>query len=115
MYCSLKSDRGFAIMESLMPKLNELVAAASVLDGVDNNYLRDGEWTMTSAGGVGSLLTQLAQNAKYFVDLDFDRSVALATQFERPELRVMATSKIAQAVLSNQPSPAAIQTPLVIR
>jgi hypothetical protein len=115
LYCSLKSDRGFAIMESLMPKLNELVAAASVLDGVDNNYLRDGEWTMTSAGGIGALLTQLAQNAKYFVDLDFDRSVALATQFERPELRVMATSKIAQAVLSNQPSPAAIQTPLIIR
>jgi hypothetical protein len=116
LYCSLKSDRGFAIMESLMPKLNELVAAASALDGFDNNYLRDGEWTMTSAGGVGALLTHLAQNAGYFVDLDFDRSVALATQFERPELRLMAASKIAQAILSNQPNPAPIrQTPLVIR
>jgi hypothetical protein len=115
LYSSLKSERGFAIMESVMPKLNELVAAASVLDGFDNNYLRDGEWTMTSAGGVGALLTHLAQNAKYFVDLDFDRSVALATQFERPELRVMATSKIAQAILSNQPNPAPIQTPLIFR
>jgi hypothetical protein len=115
LYCSLKSDRGFAIMESLMPKLNELVAAASVLDGVDNNYLREGEWTMTSAGGIGALLTRIAQNARYFVDLDFDRSVALSTQFERPELRVMAASKIAQAVLSNERNPAVIQTPLIIR
>jgi hypothetical protein len=115
LYCSLKSDRGFAIMESLMPKLNELVAAASVLDGVDNNYLREGEWTMTSAGGIGALLTRIAQNAGYFVDLDFDRSVALSTQFERPELRVMAASKIAQAVLSNERNPAVIQTPLIIR
>jgi hypothetical protein len=115
LYCSLKSDRGFAIMESLMPKLNELVAAASALDGFDNNYLRDGEWTMTSAGGIGALLTNLAQNARSFVEFDFDRSVALATQFERPELRVMAASKIAQAVLSNERNPAVIQTPLVIR
>lgn len=115
MYCSLKSDRGFAIMESLMPKLNELVAAAAALDGVDNNYLREGEWTMTSAGGIGALLTNLAQNARSFVEFDFDRTVALAAQFERPELRVMAVSKIAQAVLSNDRNPAAIQTPLVIR
>jgi hypothetical protein len=115
LYCSLKSDRGFALMESLVPKLNELVAAASVLDGVDNNYLREGEWTMTSAGGIGALLTRIAQNAGYFVDLDFDRSVALSTQFERSELRVMAASKIAQAVLSNERSPAVIQTPLIFR
>lgn len=102
LYCSLKSDRGFAIMEALMPKLNELVAAAAALDGFDNNYLREGEWTMTSAGGVGSILTQLAQGAGYFADLDLERSLSLAAQLERPELRLMARSKIAQAVLTGQ-------------
>lgn len=107
LYCSLKSDRGFAIMESLLPRLNELVAAAAALDGFDNNYLRDGEWAMTASGSIGALLTGLAQNAGYFAWRDFDRSVALANQFERPELRLMAELKIAQRVLTNQPNPAA--------
>ena len=103
LYSSLKSDRGFAIIESLIPKLNELVAGAATLDGFENHYLRDGEWNMTGEGVVGGLLTALAQNAGYFAELDFDRSVTLARQFERPELRLMAELKIAQSVLGNQP------------
>lgn len=110
MYCSLKSDRGFAIMEPLMPRLNELVAASATLDGFEHNYLRDGEWNMTAEGPVGGLLTALAQGAGYFAALDFDRSVTLAGQLERPELRLMAELKIAQSVLSSQPLPALAPT-----
>ena len=100
MYCHIKSDRGFAIMESLVPRLNELVGAAVKLDGYDNRYLRDGEWNMTSEGGIGSLLTDLAHNAGYFAWRDFDRSVKLVAQFERPEIRMMAQLKLAQAILA---------------
>lgn len=102
LYCLLKSDRGFAIMESVLPRLNELVGAAANLDGFENQYLRDGEWNMTGEGVVGGLLTHLAQNVGYFAALDFDRSVALASQLDRPELRLMAQSKIAQAILTGQ-------------
>lgn len=102
-YSELKNERGFAIIESLMPKLNELVSAAAVLNGFENNYLRDGEWNMTGEGAVGALLTTLAWNAGNFARLDFDRSVTLANQLERAELRLMAQQKIAQSVLSNQP------------
>ena len=104
MYCSLKSDRAFAIMEPLMPRLNEIVSAAATLDGFQTTYLRDGEWNMTGEGEVGRLLTFLAQNAGYFAAMDFDRSVTLASQLERPELRLMAQLKIAQGVLTNQPN-----------
>jgi hypothetical protein len=90
-------------MEALMPRLNELVAASATLDGFEHNYLRDGEWNMTGEGAVGGLLTNVAQNAGYFAGLDFDRSVTLASQLERPELRLMAELKIAQSVLANQP------------
>lgn len=34
-YCLAKDDRGFAMMESLLPRLNELVSAAAKLDGFD--------------------------------------------------------------------------------
>lgn len=107
-YCTLNSDRGFTIMESLLPRLNELVAAATTLGGLENNYFSDGEWNMSSWGPVGALLTRLAHNAGSFARMDFDRSVALASQFERYEIRLMAQLKIAQSVLGDQPKPTPI-------
>ena len=94
------NDRGLAIMESLMPKLNELVASAVKLEGYDTRYLRDGEWNMTAEGELGSLLTWLAQHAAHFAWFDFDRAVSVAGQFERPEIRMMAQLKLAQGILA---------------
>ena len=88
-------------MEALIPKLNELIAAAAVMDGFEKSYLRDGEWTMDASSMLGEMLTFLAQYAGYFAAYDFDRSAALVAQFERPEIRLMAELKIAQGVLSN--------------
>ena len=99
-YCLTNSDRGFAIMEGLLPKLNELIAASAKLDGYDARYLRDGEWNMTGEGAVGKILTILANNAGYFARYDFDRAVTLAAQFERSEIRMMAQLKLAQGILS---------------
>jgi hypothetical protein len=104
LYCSLKSDRGFEIVESMIPRLNQLVTAAATLDGVETTYLADEEWNMTGAGELGGLLTVLAQNAGWFGRLDFDRSVSIANQLERPELRLMTELKIAQGVLVEPPS-----------
>jgi len=100
LYCLLKSDRGFTIMESLVPRLNELIAAAVKLDGFETGYLRDGEWNMSGEGNLGRLLRGLAQNAGAFAWCDFDRSVSLASQFERPEIRLMAQLKLAQGILA---------------
>ncbi len=102
-YCYQKSDRGFAIMESLVPKLNELVEASAKLDGLETRYLRNGEWNMTGEGTLGEILTGLAQNAGYFARCDFDRAVTLASQFDRPEIRIMAQLKLAQGVLAGPP------------
>jgi hypothetical protein len=99
-YSLQKSDRGFAIMESLLPKLNELVDIAVKLDGYDTNYIRDGEWNMSANGSVGEILTLLSNRAGDFAWFDFDRAVSLASQFERPEIRMMAQLKLAQSILA---------------
>lgn len=106
-YCLAKDDRGFAIMESLVPRLNELVAAAAKLDGFDTHYLRDGEWNMSAGGSVGNLLTELSQGAGVFAWYDFDRAVSLAAQFDRSEIRMMAQLKLAQGILAGRPNPLA--------
>jgi hypothetical protein len=100
MYCYEKSDRGMAMMESLVPKLNELVDVAARLDGFDTNYLRDGEWNMSANGAVGDLLTTLSQFAGSFAWRDLDRAVSLASGFDRPEIRMMAHVKLAQGILA---------------
>jgi hypothetical protein len=99
-YCFHKSDRGFTIMESLVPKLNELIEASAKLDGVDRRYLRNGEWNMTAEGTLGELLTALAMKASFFARCDFDRAVTLASQFDRTEIRIMAQLKLAQGILA---------------
>lgn len=104
MYCLEKNERGFTIVESLIPKFNELVAAGMKLDGFDNRYVRDGEWSMTAEGNVGDLLTLLAFNANFFAWCNFDRAVSSTSQFERPEIRMMAQLKLAQGILSGPPS-----------
>jgi hypothetical protein len=103
LYCLQKSDRGLAMMESMVPKLNELVAAAAKLDGYGTRYLRDGEWNMTAEGQLGSFLTLLSAHSGYFAWCDFDRAVSLAAQFERTEIRMMAQLKLAQGILAGQP------------
>jgi hypothetical protein len=105
MYCHQKSEKGWEIMESLLPKLNDLITATAKLDGYETHNLRDGEWNMSAEGTVGRLLTVLAQNAGYFAWNDFDRAVNLTGQFERPEIRFMAQVKLAQSILSGPPSP----------
>ncbi len=102
-YCQEKSDRGFTIMESQLPKLNELIEAAVKLDGFDTQYVRDGEWNMSANGNLGEVLTDLSQNAAYFAWCDFDRAVNMAAQFERAEIRMMAQLKLAQSILSGPP------------
>ena len=105
LYCSAKNDRGFAMIESLLPKLNDLVAAAAKLDAYDTRYLRDGEWNMSAAGSIGNILTYLAGNAGQFAWSDFDRAVSLTGQFERNEIRMMAQLKLAQGILAGPPKP----------
>jgi len=103
LYCVEKNERCFGIMESLLPKLNELVDAAVKLDGYETRYVRDGEWNMSANGPVGQLLTTMSLNAGYFAWCDFDRAVSLSAQFDRPEIRLMAQVKLAQSILSGPP------------
>jgi hypothetical protein len=104
-YSVHSSDRGIVMIESMMPKLNELVGAAVKMEGYETHHLRDGEWNMSADGPLGMLFTGLAQNSSYFAWCDFDRAVSVAGQFERPELRLMAQVKLAQGILAGRPKP----------
>jgi hypothetical protein len=101
-YSSLDPEQSFAILQPLIVRANELIAAAAVLDGFDYRYLKDGEWLSPGGNTLGNLIHNLEQTLAMLARLDFDHARALADQLERPELRLMAQLGIAQAALGGK-------------
>jgi hypothetical protein len=101
-YASLDPDQSFAMVQPLIVKINELIAAATVLDGFDANYLKDGEWITPGANVLGNLVNNLNRTLTMLARVDFDRARSAADQIERPELRLTANLEIARAALSGK-------------
>ena len=101
-YLRLDPGQSFSILQPLITKLNELVAAAAVLDGIDFQYLRDGEWVMPGMNNLGNLVSLLDQTLAALGQTDFDRATALANQVARPEMRVIMQIDLAQATLGGK-------------
>jgi len=107
-YMRLDTDQVFAILQPVVVRLNELVAAAVVLDGIDFHYLKDGEWIMPGVNNLGNLIGMLDQMLAGLGRIDFDRARTLADQIGRPEMRVLMEIDLVQTTLgiknpSNQP------------
>lgn len=102
-YLKLDPEQTFAVLQPLITKINELVAAASVLDGIDFQYLKDGEWVMPGMNNLGNVINSLDLTLAALGQTDFDRARALADQIERPEMRVLMEIDLAQAALGGKP------------
>lgn len=98
-YAPLDPDQSFAIMQPLIAKANELIAAAAVLDGFDARYLNDGEWIVPGTNSVGNVVNNLNQTLAVLGRIDFDRTSSIADQIQRPELRLIAQLEIARTAL----------------
>ena len=102
-FLKLDPDQTFSVLQPLIMKLNELVAAAAVLDGIDFQYLKDGEWVMPGTNNLGNLINLLDQTLAALGQIDFDRARTLADQIERPEMRVLVELDLAQTTLGGKP------------
>ena len=98
-YASLDPDQSFAIVQPLIARANELIAAAAVLDGFDARYLNEGEWIVPGTNSVGNVVNNLNQTLAVLGRIDFDRTGSIADQIQRPELRLTAQLEIARAAL----------------
>ena len=92
----------FAILQTVVARLNELVAAAVVLDGIDFHYLKDGEWIMPGANNLGNMVGLLDQTLASLGRIDFDRARTLADQIGRPEMRVLMEIDLVQTALGGK-------------
>jgi hypothetical protein len=103
-YLRLDPEQAFGQLQPLVVRLNELVAAAVILDGIDYRYLKDGEWVMQQGGNaLSNLVTSLDRMLATLGRVDFDRARTLADQIGRPEMRVMMEIDLVQMTLSGKP------------
>jgi hypothetical protein len=100
----LDPEQAFGQLQPLVVRLNELVAAAVILDGIDYRYLKDGEWVMQGGNALSNLVTSLDRMLAGLGRVDFDRARTLADQIGRPEMRVMMEIDLVQMTLSGKPA-----------
>jgi len=98
-YSSLDSEEGVALLESIIMRMNQLVAAAAVLDGFEDRYLKDGEWLKANHTNLGNLVRNLTQNIGELARRDPTSARYLSNKLERPEIRLMAQLEIVQSLL----------------
>jgi len=101
-YSSLDSQQSVALMQSGIMQLNQLVAAAVVLDGFENRYLQEGEWIKPGYTGLSNLVNTIEQNLGMLALKDAPGACSLSDQLERSEIRLMAQLEIAQALLNRR-------------
>lgn len=102
LYLRLDPDQAFAMLQPLVVRLNDLVSAAIVLDGIDYRYLKDGEWVMQDGNQLANLVMSMDRVLAGLARVNFDRARTLADQIGRPEMRLMVEIDLVQTALGRQ-------------
>ena len=102
-YSTLNAGRSATLLEPVIVKLNEMVAAAVVLDGFDQRYFKDGEWTKTQYSALGNLINLLHQSLTHLARVDLDSARRLSNLVERIEIRLIAQLEIVKGLVSDLP------------
>ena len=104
-YLRIDPEQAFGQLQPLVVRLNELVSAAVVLDGLDYRYLKDGEWVMQGGSALSNMVMALDRMLAGLGRVDFDRARTLADQIGRPEMRVMMEIDLVQTTLNPKSNP----------
>lgn len=106
-FAATEPTRSFQVLEPGILQLNELLAAAAVLNGFEVNVFREGELPLQGGSGLGSMVNRYAQELAILARSDFDRAQTLVNRFALSEPRIQARLAIVQGLLRPQaPQPA---------
>jgi hypothetical protein len=103
-FASFDPARSFEVLDPGISQLNELLAAAAVLNGFEINMFRDGEMAMQAGSGLTAMVNRFGQELAELAKSDFERSETLSGRFQLPEARVMTRLAIVQRMLRARPA-----------
>lgn len=99
---ALDLKRSFDVLESGIPQLNEILAAAAVVNGFEAEVFREGELPLQGGSELGNMVARYGWELGSLAKLDFDHARMTADKFQLPESRLLAKLLIAQRVLGGQ-------------
>jgi hypothetical protein len=102
-YASIDPARSFEVLDPAISQINELIAAATVLNGFEVNMFRDGEMSFQSPGGLSGMLNRFGEELGYLAYRDLERAETLAGRFQFSEPRIMARLAIVQGLMQRNP------------
>jgi hypothetical protein len=101
-FATVDPARSFEVLEPAIGQINELLNAASILNGFEINMFRDGEMTMVPGNGLTSMINRIGQELAQLATSDFERADVLAGRFQLDEPRIMTRLLIVQGLLNPQ-------------
>ena len=81
-YASIDPARSFEVLDPAISQLNELIAAATVLNGFEVNMFREGEMSLQSPGGLSGMLNRFGEELGFLAFRDLERAETLAGRFQ---------------------------------
>ena len=102
-YASLDSKRSFELLELGIGQLNELLSAASVLNGFEVEMYKEGELSLRGDNDLVAMVARYGQELATLAKIDFDHARMTADRFQMTEPRLNAKLSIVQNILGVQP------------
>jgi len=102
-YATLDSKKSFEILDAGIAHLNELLQAATVLNGFAVDIFKDGEMSMRPNDELVGMVVRFGGELATLAKVDFEGARATADKFQLPEPRMNARLMIVQGVLGTRP------------
>jgi len=102
-YATVDAKRSFQILDAGIAELNELLAAATVLNGFEVDIFKDGEMSSRSDSDLVGMVARFSGELGSLSKVDFDGAHLTADKFQLPEARMTARLSIVQSVMGIQP------------
>jgi hypothetical protein len=104
-FATIDPARSFDVLDPGISQLNELLAAAAVLNGFEVNMFRDGEMAFQGGGGLTGMINRFGQELGFLAHRDLERAETLAGRFQLAEPRIMARLAIVRGLFERTTAP----------
>jgi hypothetical protein len=93
--------QSFAILDDLADQLNDLLAAAAVVDGFGPDCFSEGELKPLVGNMWGELVSQFGEGLASLAPKDFERALSVAQKLQRDEVRISVSLRVAERLLTD--------------